>query len=240
MSAPVAGITGSKLLCAGSTGILAATPAGLKYEWMRNGQLLSDDTGEFLMVSDSGIYGVVVSSALGCSDSAFQRVSIDSFALAVRINDDSITKWGKALTASGGISYHWSNSSRDSTIYILNAGMYSVTVMDSNGCSFDTTLHESLGCGDTELIIVLNGGKPFTIDGIIPNPATSSFTVSFSNPGISPIHYEIVDVLGRILASGETTESQLSLSASDLPAGVLLLRASSNGFVQTRQFVVVK
>ncbi len=75
---------------------------------------------------------------------------------------------------------------------------------------------------------------------IFPNPVTSSFTVSFTNPSTSPIHYEIDDVLGRILASGETADAQLSLSASDLPAGVLLLRASSNGFVQTRPFVVVK
>jgi hypothetical protein len=61
---------------------------------------------------------------------------------------------------------------------------------------------------------------------LYPNPATSSFTVSFTNAGGAPIHFEIDDMLGRILASGETTESQLLFSTSNLPAGVLLLRAS--------------
>ncbi len=95
------------------------------------------------------------------------------------------------------------------------------------------------GCG-TQQLQQLMLGNTINVDAIIPNPATSSFTVSFSNAANSPIHYEIDDVLGRILTSGETAESQLALSASDLPAGVLLFRASSNGFVQTRQFVVVK
>jgi hypothetical protein len=78
------------------------------------------------------------------------------------------------------------------------------------------------------------------IVSIIPNPAHDVFTLSFTNPSASPIHYEIDDVLGRVLTSGETSGSQLSLSARDLPEGVLFLRASSNGFVQTRRFVVAR
>ncbi len=104
--------------------------------------------------------------------------------------------------------------------------------------------------GDWQVVDVLNannfagvaqGSSNGNIDlSIILNPAASSFTVSFTNPTSAPIHYEIDDVLGRILASGETSGNQLLLSARDLPEGVLLLRASSNGFVQTREFVVVK
>ena len=106
-------------------------------------------------------------------------------------------------------------------------------------CTNSTQFDLIPGCGDLQLQQVLIGNI-LIIDGIIPNPASDEFTVSFTNPTASPIHYEIDDVLGRILASGETADAQLSLSASDLPAGVLLLRASSNGFVQTRPFVVVK
>ena len=71
----------------------------------------------------------------------------------------------------------------------------------------------------------------------------NEFTVSFTQPASSeaqPILYEIDDVLGRTLARGETSGSQFSLSAHDLPEGVLLLRASTNCLVQSRQFVVVK
>ena len=83
-------------------------------------------------------------------------------------------------------------------------------------------------------------GVPIAFGRIIPNPARDEFHIAFTKPEGWPVHYEIDDVLGRTITSGETTDAQLTLSARDLPEGALLFRASANGFVQTRRFVVVK
>jgi hypothetical protein len=48
------------------------------------------------------------------------------------------------------------------------------------------------------------------------NSARDEFAVSFTQPVAAeawPIHYEIDDVLGRTLTSGETSDSRVSLSA---------------------------
>ena len=235
---PVAVITGSLSFCVGNSTLLKATPSGLSYQWERNGQqLVSTDS---LSVTDSGHYSVVVSNSDGCSDSTTVHVIENPGPTVSILRTDTVTSTGVILIASSGVSYLWSTKDSTQTISVSKSDSFFVTVTDSNGCTstspvFDFVPH----CGEQLLEEALQG-VPITIDGITPNPATDAFTVFFQNPNASPIHYEVDDVLGRTLTSGETSVSQLSLSARDLPVGVLLLRASSNGVVQTRQFVVVK
>ncbi len=123
----------------------------------------------------------------------------------------------------------------DSLFADAGSGMMSLSICNAPVPEFNLDPE----CGDSLLLRLLTG-KTLLIDGIIPNPSSDEFTITFTKPSNTPTHYEIDDVLGRTLTSGETSESQLSLSAYDLPEGVLLLRAETNGFLQTRRFVVVK
>jgi hypothetical protein len=236
---PVVSIAGTPSFCVGSGTVLKASPAGSVYEWEKNGQVQSV-IADSLIVTDSGNYSVIVSNSNGCSDSATVLVIENSLPEVSITETDTITSTGTILIASKGASYLWSTGDTTQETTISKSDSIFVTVMDTNGCtSTSPVFYFSPICGEEQLIEVLQG-KAIVISGIIPNPASSAFTVSFTNPNASLIRYEIDDVLGRILTSGETSESQLLLSASDLPEGVLLLRATSNGIVQTREFVVVK
>lgn len=75
---------------------------------------------------------------------------------------------------------------------------------------------------------------------IYPNPARDEFTITVSNYTSGPLHYEIWDALGRTVERGEMASNTLSLSTRDLPAGVFTIRVSSNGFAQSREFVVMR
>jgi hypothetical protein len=110
-----------------------------------------------------------------------------------------------------------------------------IASVSSEGSSFRYILF----CGG-DFIRQFMGSGSFIIDRIVPNPAHDEFTISFTNPGGQPIHYEIDDILGRTITSGESVVSRLSFSARALPEGVLLLRASANGVVETRRFVVAR
>ncbi len=236
---PVAGISGSLSFCEGNSTVLKASPAGLSYQWKKNGQQQSNTMDTFV-VADSGDYSLIVSNSNGCSGSTTVHVVVNSLPVVSIAGTDTVTSTGTILITTRAVSYLWSTGDTTQTISASNAGSYFVTVTDTNGCSSTSPVFDfAPRCGE-ELLLEALEGKAITIDKIIPNPAHDAFTVSFTNPNASPIHFEIDDVLGRILASGETTESQLSLSARELPEGVLLLCAKSNGFVQTRRFVVAR
>lgn len=235
---PVPTIVGSLSLCSENSTVLKALPAGLSYQWMKKGQQLV--TTDSLVVTDSGDYSVVVTNSSGCSDLTTVHVVVNALPEVSITPTDTITSKGAMLIASRGKSYLWNTGDTTQTIFASKPGTFFVTVTDSNGCSSTSPIFDFVpGCGDALLVEALKG-LPITIDGIVPNPVNDPFTISFSNSGAAPIRYEIDDVLGRILMGGETGESLLTLSARDLPAGMLLLRASSNGFVQSRQFVVMK
>ncbi|MGZ4090249.1 MAG: T9SS type B sorting domain-containing protein, partial [Bacteroidia bacterium] len=90
-------------------------------------------------------------------------------------NDGSIN-----LTATGGVipySYLWSNSSTEQNQYNVNAGLYSVTLVDNNGCkvSGSITLTEPLNLEMPSGFSPNSDGKndAFTVHGIEAYPQNS-------------------------------------------------------------------
>jgi len=79
-------------------------------------------------------------------------------------------------------------------------------------------------------------GVPFTIESIIPNPATATLRVKGRGQGVK---VELDDALGRSVlpAANSFTLYPLpfTLNVSGLPSGTYFLRFSQNGYVQTRQ-----
>ncbi len=96
------------------------------------------------------------------------------------------------------------------------------------------------GCGDSILLSFMSGGKlVFTIDNIVPNPASGNITVSLVRQTASPIAYELYDALGqRVLAGPDVRGTSLQLDVSDVPSGIYYLRFSTEGYVQSRSVAV--
>ena len=121
-------ISGTPHICSGQSTILTASPAD-SYLWSTGGQSSS------ITASETGTYSV---TAYHGSCSATASINVTAAALPTPVISGS-TQFCEGqsgtLTASGGISYLWSNGQTQPTISVNQGGTYSVTVTNSEGCS---------------------------------------------------------------------------------------------------------
>ena len=130
---PPTAITGNTTICEGETATLTAN-GGVTYSWSNGGM------GNSISVSQSGIYTVTTTNAEGCSATANVTVVVNPLP-NVNISGNSSFCQGDnvTLSATGANTYVWSNTSTDASITISNAGAYTVTGTDANGCTNTTT-----------------------------------------------------------------------------------------------------
>ncbi len=131
---PVASATNDgPIRCALSNVTMTALPAGLSYQWEGGG------TGQTKVVSSTGSYSVTVTDANGCTAVTSTTVT-DDFTppMADAGSDDLICEGeSKTLTASGGVSYLWSDgvgSTASVSVSPVVTTIYTVTVTAANGC----------------------------------------------------------------------------------------------------------
>jgi hypothetical protein len=87
-------------------------------------------------------------------------------------------------------------------------------------------------CSDPTLTSYLAHGLPFAIKSIIPNPTSGKLTIEIS--GLKQLHYDLFDILGHQLLSGEIT-NQLDLHS--VANGIYYLRLNANGYAITKKIV---
>jgi hypothetical protein len=88
-------------------------------------------------------------------------------------------------------------------------------------------------CSDPTLSKYMAHSLPFAIRSIIPNPTSGKLTIEIS--GQTHPHYDLFDVLGHAMLTGELMNAQLDLHS--LPNGSYYLRLSSDGYAETRKIV---
>ncbi|MBN4049787.1 hypothetical protein JYT36_01010, partial [Bacteroidales bacterium AH-315-N07] len=129
---PTAAITGTTLICVGSSATLNAS-GGASYSW--------DDasTTSSITVSPTAntTYTVTVTDANGCIDTASQQVTVNAQPTAAITGTTVICVGSSAsLNVSGGTSYSWDDGSTSASISVSPTAntTYTVTVTDANGC----------------------------------------------------------------------------------------------------------
>ncbi|MCB9274756.1 MAG: gliding motility-associated C-terminal domain-containing protein [Lewinellaceae bacterium] len=127
---PVPVIQGQPQFCEGTSTTLQANPGYASYSWS-NGS-----SGPVLMANTAGMYILTVTDANGCQGTASQQVQAIPNPIPTISGATAFCQSGSTqLTASPGFSsYIWSNSQTNPTITANQAGNYSVTVTDGNGC----------------------------------------------------------------------------------------------------------
>ena len=144
------------------------------------------DTTALVEGLSAGSYGVTVTNANGCSDSATLEV-FEPAALTLDIQTTAAdgTSGGAAVALPAGgtppYSYDWSNGATDSLLTGLPVGFYTLNVTDANGCAVfgtfaiaaaactlevgvDTSLDDCAGSGvGTATAIVSGAAGPFTV-----------------------------------------------------------------------------
>ena len=130
---PAPSITGNTTICQGQSTTLTAI-GGNSYVWS-NGA-----TQSVISVGTGGIYTVSVTNIEGCSATANITVTVNPLPNVAIAGDHSICQGSSTtLAASGASTYAWSTSSGNTSITVSEAGSYSVTGTDGNGCSSTAT-----------------------------------------------------------------------------------------------------
>jgi hypothetical protein len=123
----------NNITCNGNPLVLDADAGFASYQWSPNGE-----TTQTISVLTSGIYGVTVTDAFGCTGSDALSV-IDINPVVNAGNDRGICQGETAtLTATANnanVTYLWTAGNQTtSTISVNTAGSYIVTATDANGC----------------------------------------------------------------------------------------------------------
>ncbi len=120
----------SPAICAGSSASLTAT-GGASYIWS-TGATTNPIT---VTPASTTTYTVTASNAVGCSATATGTVTVNARPTPT-VNNAAICSGAAAtLTATGGVSYHWSTGATTASISTTVVGTYTVTATNAAGCT---------------------------------------------------------------------------------------------------------
>lgn len=126
-------------------------------------------------------------------------------------------------------SFLWSTGDTTSQVSGLTVGNYSVTITDTTGCSNSYSINLTAPTSISETTIEQHT--------IYPNPATNILTIE--TPTATGI-YQLHDVTGKLLLSGNVTAAKFNLDISALSKGVYFLTLQTNVGLMTKKIEVVK
>jgi hypothetical protein len=109
-------------------------PVSGSYAWS------TGETSSEITVTQNGSYALTITNAEGCTAADTVNVTIHENPV-VDLGEDVVACDSAELMAMGGIAFAWSTGATTSTITVTQAGNYSVTVTDQNGCTSADTVN---------------------------------------------------------------------------------------------------
>ena len=140
--------TGTELVCSNNPNFIKIIDAALEdittmnnftYQWFLDGNILTGETNYSLTVNTEGNYTVVVTNAQNCSKTRTITVEASNIATIehIVINDLSDNN-SIIVNVSGSGDYEYSidgeNYQSSNTFYNIESGIYTIYVIDKNGC----------------------------------------------------------------------------------------------------------
>lgn len=124
------GLTGDTFICSYDSALMQVNTGFANYQWS-NGSMQASQH-----VNVSGMYSVTVVDSNGCVQSDSIALFVANAKVLALIPDTILCYDTLAINAGSGFAtYQWSNSSVDSLIWVNTSGLYSLTVIDSLGCT---------------------------------------------------------------------------------------------------------
>ncbi len=181
-------ISGSSILCSGTSSVLNAGSGYSTYHWSTNG------TTQSISISSAGVYSVTVTNSNGCSGSASITITSPTSPTptVTGISAICIGSNSNFNSGSGFSSYSWSTGATTQSISVSIAGTYNVTVTNSSGCSGAATKTLTVNSNPSPIITgasnicsgtnaTLNGGAGFSSYHWSTNATTQTITVNSAN-----------------------------------------------------------
>ena len=235
---PTPTISGITTICQGEATTLTAN-GGTLYQWSDN------STNASITVNTPGQYMVTATNAQGCSATASSYVTVNALPVPTISGNTSICQGTTTmLTANGGTSYLWSNSSTSTSISVGTAGMYTVTATNAQGCSAAASTYVTVNAlptptisGNTSICqgetttLTANGGISYQWSNNSTSPSISvgtagMYTVTATNAqgcSAAASTYVTVNALPTPTISGNTSICQGETTTLTASGGVSYL-----------------
>lgn len=142
-----------------------------------------------ITVSNSGTYTVSVANSRGCIKTFTQVVTVNSNPAAPTITPSATsfcTGGNVTLSSTAANGYSWSNSNTTQQITVSNAGSYTVTITDANGCTAASNAIQVTENTPTVPAIQASGSTTFCTGGTVTlsvNNAANYNTFNWSTGG---------------------------------------------------------
>ncbi len=210
---PTVNVSGSITNCGGYSSVLTATGTtgnGVNYYWTPGNY-----TGTMVTVNPlyTTNYSVIVTNAIGCTNSALVTVSVIPSPTLGASSSSTLLCVGQTatLTASinGATSFSWTTGQTTNTIQIspTNTTAYTLTAIASNGCTNSTVYSQSvstcIGLNET----IKNSGIELKI---YPNPASNIVRIENKN-GLKIEKIKLYNSAGKIVLVDTNNESIIDL-----------------------------
>ena len=250
----------------GAITLLSITGATGPYTYLWNDALSS--TGTIVPNLTSGEYICTITDALGCSEDKFFLIDTVFAVVASAIittntlyNGADVACYGDTnaaiqATATGGTvpyTYNWTSGQNTDLINNIGAGIYTVHIVDSNGCHdfFSVTVNnpplltantQTLdyngfeiscdGLSDGGVTAIVNGGTSIDFTTLLwacipSSPSCGGQTINLTGLDTGTYYYSIQDINGCIATDTVVLSSPPSMQLS-LSADTLLCYADSN------------
>ncbi len=222
-------IFGQSSVCSGDSIVLSTTTNYFDYQWN------TGENGFSVWVNDSGSYYVMVSDENGC-ESISDTIQTTLYPIppkpAMQLQNDTL------FTSPNYTQYIWHHISSgndfltsENKFAVADIGYYSVTIIDTNGCSntSDTIFFAPLG------IFTLNnpGIK------IRPNPANDILTLHTALPlqGL-----QIINSIGQTVYDKTISGRKITLDVTNLPSGIYHIHCyfKTSGTQQLTNYLFIK
>lgn len=156
-------ISGPAAFCTGGSATLDAGSGYTSYAWS------SSQASQAITVTSGTTYTVTVTNGSSCTGTASHVLVANPLPAPTIVGPVSICNGNTAmLDAGAGFSaYAWSNAAPTQTVSVTNAGVYSVTVTDGNGCT-----------GTDEHTLMVKGLTPPPCQSVMTLPLPNSTGVS--------------------------------------------------------------
>ena len=217
----------NNVICAGESVVFSGSGAQ-SYTWDNS---VVDNTA--INPSSSANFTVVGTDANGCENTSSVNLTVNQIP-AFALGDDTTVCENNLpidlIAQAGFVSYNWNTGAITATISVNQAGTYSVTITDVNGCSnMDEIAVVTDPClGLNELTSNLN---------IYPNPTTGFINIDFGR-NISNGLIQLFDSKGSLVLSSIADGTSYNFNLTTFSNGVYYIRLVDQDQVQ--QIKVIK
>jgi hypothetical protein len=210
--------------CASDSAQICA-PAGMAaYQWNTGA------TTNCINTSQAGNYYVTVSDNRGCTATS------NHLAIAVYPSPPiSISVNGDTLTAYHAVTYQWLLNGNeiagatDSVYIVPQAGLYSVAVIDSNGCSATCNPVSFTGFAEADMA--------YSPISVYPNPASDRLFIQANGEPVNEIN--IYNTTGQLVMTvkNQLAASSYQLSIATFAAGIYVAEIKTTGAAIKKRWV---